>query len=49
MPESCDFDVVFYFDDWKIDAYYYCVKEEMGHTIYHRFTREDMVELLKDE
>ena len=49
MPESCDFDVVFYFADWKIDAYYYCVKEEMGHTIYHRFTREDMVELLKDE
>lgn len=49
MLKDSDFDSVFYFTDWKIDAYYYCIKEEMGHTIYHRFTREDMVELLKDE
>ena len=49
MPEGSDFDYVFYFEDTKIDRYFYCVKEEMGHTIYHRFTREDMVELLKDE
>lgn len=48
MPEGSDFDVVLYFEDPKIDAYYYCIKDEMGHTIYHRFTREDMVELLKD-
>ena len=48
MPEGSDFDVVFYFNDTEIDAYYYCVKEEMGHTIYHRFTKEDMVELLRE-
>ena len=30
-----------YFDDAEYDAYYYCVKMEMGHTIYHRFTKED--------
>ena len=48
MPQGSDFDVVFYFEDEQIDAYYYCIKEEMGHTIYHRFTREDMIELLKD-
>ena len=48
MPKGSDFDVVFYFKDLKIDKYYYCVKEEMGHTIYHRFTQEDMIELLKD-
>ncbi len=49
MPEGSDFDVVYYFEDFNIDMYYYCIKEEMGHTIYHRFSREDMVELLKDE
>lgn len=49
MPEGSDFDMVFYFEDSAVDAYYYCIKEEMGHTIYHRFTREDMVELLRDE
>lgn len=39
-PES-DFDYVLYFSDKKPDAWYYCVKIEMGHTIYHRFTKED--------
>ena len=34
MPEGSDFDEVLYF-----------VKEEMGHTIYHRFTKEDMENL----
>ncbi len=41
MPEGTDFDYVLYFPDASVDAYYYCVKEEMGHTIYHRFTKED--------
>lgn len=41
MPEDMDFDYVFYFKNEDIDPYYYCVKEEMGHTIYHRFTKED--------
>lgn len=41
MPEGMDFDYVLYFLDESIDPYYYCVKAEMGHTIYHRFTKED--------
>lgn len=41
MPEGMDFDYVLHFKDETIDAYYYCIKEEMGHTIYHRFTKED--------
>ena len=36
-----DFDYAVYFDDAEYDAYYYCIKMEMGHTIYHRFTKED--------
>ena len=45
MSEGSDFDEVFYFKDASVDSYYYCVKEEMGHTIYHRFTKEDMENL----
>jgi hypothetical protein len=41
MEEGSDFDYVMYFCDREIDPYYYCMKEEMGHTIYHRFTKED--------
>jgi len=46
MPESADFDYVLYFEDPQIDAYYYCVKKEMEHTIYHRFTQKDYEALL---
>lgn len=41
MAPGTDFDYVLYFPDHKPDAWYYCVKTEMGHTIYHRFTEED--------
>lgn len=41
MPEDSDFDYVFSFADEDIDPYYYCIKFEMGHTIYHRFTKWD--------
>ncbi len=41
MPEGSDFDYAVYFEDSSIDEYCYCIKEEMEHTIYHRFTRED--------
>lgn len=43
MPhdESDDFDYVIYFSNTTIDEYYYCIKIEIGHTIYHRFTKED--------
>lgn len=46
MPEGTDFDYVLYFNDQEIDSYYYCIKEEMGHTIYHRFTKEDYEALM---
>lgn len=45
MPEEMDFDYVFHFKEDGIDPYYYCIKEEMGHTIYHRFTKEDYAAL----
>lgn len=41
MPEGADFDYVLYFPDGRVDGYYYCIKEEMDHTIYHRFTEAD--------
>ena len=41
MKEGADFDYVIHFADKNIDPYYYCIQEEMGHTIYHRFTKED--------
>ena len=43
--EDMDFDYVLYFKDSSIDSYYYCIKEEMGHTIYHRFSKEDYLAL----
>lgn len=45
MPQEADFDYVFYFEDKNIDEYYYCLKLEMGHIIYHRFTRNDFEQL----
>ena len=41
-----DFDYVLYFQDEEIDPYYYCIKMEMGHTIYHRFMKEDYEKLV---
>lgn len=46
MPEGSDFDYVMYFEDETVDEYYYCIKMEMGHTIYHRFVKEDYLALL---
>lgn len=39
MNDTEDFDYMLRFKDSTIDAYYYCIKFEMGHTIYHRFTK----------
>ena len=36
MPDGMDFDYVIYFTDSSIDAYDYCIREEMG----HRFTTD---------
>ena len=41
-----DFDYVVYFKNPAVDAYYYCIKMEMGHTIYHRFIKEDYEKLM---
>lgn len=41
MPPGSEFDYVLYFEDVYIDAYRYCVKMEMGYTVYHRFTPAD--------
>ncbi len=46
MPEGADFDYVIYFTDSGVDEYYYCVKMEMGHTIYHRFLKSDYEKLV---
>lgn len=41
MPEGSEFDFALYFQDPCVDPYVYCLRDEMGHLIYHRFTRED--------
>lgn len=46
MPKGTDFDYVLYFRDSSIDEYYYCIRMEMGHTIYHRFLKSDYEQLL---
>ena len=47
MEEGMDFDYVLYFPDETPDAWYYCIRMEMGHTIYHRFSKEDYLGLTK--
>lgn len=47
MPDGMDFDYVIYFKDKNIDAYDYCIREEMGHTIYHRFSHADFEALIE--
>lgn len=49
MPEGSDFDYVMYFEDDAVDEYYYCIKMEMGHTIYHRFVKDDYLALISSE
>ncbi len=36
-----EFDCVVYFKDGKPDDYRYCLHDEGGHVIYHRFSKED--------
>lgn len=47
MPENSDFDYVLYFSDKSIDEYFYCIKDEGIHCIYHRFIEEDYLALLE--
>lgn len=46
MGAETDFDYVLYFLDQNPDAWYYCIKYEMNHVIYHRFTKEDYYALV---
>lgn len=46
MPEGTDFDYCIHFQDGQVDAYYYCLKAEMGHMIYHRFTKADYEQIV---
>ena len=46
MPEGADFDYAIHFEDDSIDEYYYCIKLEMGHLIYHRFTKVDYEKII---
>lgn len=46
MPEGTDFDYCIRFQDGQVDNYYYCLKAEMGHMIYHRFTKADYEQIV---
>lgn len=41
MEPGAEFDYVLYFPEGEPDGWFYCVRMEMGHTVYHRFSRED--------
>lgn len=43
--EGQDFDHLIYFTDGKPNDYRYCITFEGCHVIYHRFTREDFLDL----
>ena len=45
LPDT-DFDYVLYFPNGEPDEWYYCVKFEMNHAIYHRFNFIDYKNLL---
>lgn len=47
MSPDSDFDYVIFFTDQSVDPYYYCIKMEMGHTIYHRFMEKDYEQLME--
>ena len=40
-PMEGEFDLLMYFSDGHPDSYYYCLKQEGEHVLYHRFIRED--------
>ncbi len=41
MAEGAEFDCLVYFESGEPDGFYYCLKEDMGHVTYHRFTQDD--------
>ncbi|MBQ9065450.1 MAG: DUF3877 family protein [Blautia sp.] len=40
-----DYDYLVYFEDGVPDGFYYCLTDEGGHIIYHRYTKEDYNDL----
>ncbi len=36
-----EFDYLVYFADGTPDAYRYCIREDLGHATYHRFSKQD--------
>ena len=46
IPDSDEFDVAIHFTDPSVDEYYYCFHEEMGMLTYHRFMKEDYLQLI---
>ena len=46
MREESGFSYALYFLDEEIDPHVYCIGMEMGHTIYHRFSRPDYKRLV---
>lgn len=50
MPlENGEFDCLYYFKNRAADGYVYCFKAEECHVIYHRFLKEDYMEMYGDE
>ncbi len=45
---TSDFDYLIYFEDGQPDAYWYCLKEEVGHMIYHRYTKADYEQIRRE-
>ena len=46
MPDGTDFDYCLHFPKGGWTAIITVLREEMGHTIYHRFTEEDYKALM---
>lgn len=44
-PKHGEFDVLLYFEDGQPDDLRYCLTDEGGHLIYHRYSAEDFAEL----
>ncbi|MDF2484932.1 MAG: hypothetical protein K0R46_1100 [Herbinix sp.] len=46
--ESDEFDYIIYFKDNAIDDYRYCIKFDLGHTSYHRFSKKDFAFMMDE-
>lgn len=44
--DGIEFDYLLYFKNKRIDSYYYCLKFDVGHGSYHRFSENDISGIL---